>query len=270
MDEMETLAKELRDGARQRGLRILEAAFPGDPVAILNHQTTSVADILDLAHHSFAPFITITTTYLERDDIESIVDEFGDPDEVPAEVLGAIAEHVGEADRLMVQWLSGGGLFVYLATPVWREDIDRVLDEWRKGRAAQNDDTVKEFWIRVTHLADQLELNPAYRAANSQLRRSVGADLLEPMLRQGEGHFTVRHVLDQAGRCVRDNSAGVYAELEDRIDNLAKELRQTDAWGAARRAPDATAVARAFLIEQADGYAPTAEIVDRLRHAAGR
>ena len=49
----------------------------------------------------------------------------------------------------------------------WREELDRVLEEHRASRAAQNDDTRKAFWIRITHLADQLELNPAYRAANS-------------------------------------------------------------------------------------------------------
>jgi hypothetical protein len=271
MDELEEVVQQLTIGARQRELRILEAVFPVEPTVVLRYETTAIDEALDLAQYVFAPFLSIDVSRLAASDLS----EDWDPDiesasVPPPELLRRWEEHDGQIDGVFVRWLASGSVYLYMAVPAWKLELNELREEWSEEQDAQRVDGMRAHYIRITHLAERLEREPTYRAATPQSRRSIGKAILGPLLRSGEGSVMELFVLKEASRLVRDNAAEAYALILDRIDELAAELRTTDSWTAAYRVADRVAAVRSFLIDRTGGYAPAGMVVDQLRRAAER
>jgi hypothetical protein len=261
---------DLKDGAERRGLRFLEATFPGDPAVIFHHGTVGVDDVLDIAQHTFAPFLSLGVGRLDSSDLlESWDPDDEDADQVPpAELLESWQERAGQIDMVALQWIAGGAVYLYLAVPAWKQELEALRDNWSEELDAQRTDLRLAYRIRITHLAEQLERAPEFRAGNNQTREAIGKALLEPMLQSDEGGPVSYLVLKEAGRLVRENTQAEYSKLLGEMDQLAADLRLTRQWLLARRASDRTSEARNFLIQRSGGYSPSGAMVTELRRRA--
>lgn len=270
MDDFEELVGNLRAGAERRGLRFLEASFPGDPAVIFHHGTIGPDEVLDIAQHTFAPFLSLSVGRLEASDLlESWDPEDEDVDQAPpAELLARWQERAGEIDMVALQWVATGSVYLFLAVPAWKTELEGLRDNWSEELDAQRLDLSRAHQIRVTHLAEQIERAPEYRAGNNQTRPAIGKALLEPMLQSNEGRVVSFFVLKESGRMVRDNAQAEFSKLLGRMDQLAAELRMSRHWLLAKRASDRVAAARDFLIHRSGGYAPTGAMVNELRRLA--
>lgn len=271
MDDFEELVGNLRAGADRRGLRFLNATFPGDPAVIFHHGAILVDDVLDIAQNAFAPFLSLDVTRLDPAELL----ESWDPDDEntdptpPAELMERWEERAGQIDMVALQWIASGSAYLYLAVPAWKQELEDLRENWSEELDAQRTDLSRAHQIRVTHLAEQIERAPEYRAANNQTRPAIGKILLEPMLQSKEGNLVSFYVLKGASSMVRHNAQAEYSKLLGQMDQLAAELRMSRQWLMARRASDRMAAARDFLIHRSGGYAPTGALVTELRRLAG-
>lgn len=270
MDDFEELVGELKAGAERRGLRFLEASFPGDPAVIFHHGTIGPDDVLDIAQHTFAPFLSLSVGRLDASDLlESWDPEDEDVDQAPpAELLARWQERAGEIDMVALQWIASGAVYLYLAVPAWKQELEALRDNWSEELDAQRLDLSRAHQIRVTHLAEQIERAPEYRAGNNQTRPAIGKALLEPMLQSNEGRVVSFMVLKEAGSMVRNNARVEISKLLGQMDQLAAELRLSRHWLMAKHASDRMIVARDFLIQRSGGYAPSGAMVTELRRLA--
>lgn len=269
MSDIDDLLARVQVGAEKRGIRVLDAAFPTEPTVVFDESTTSVEDALDVAQAQFATFLSVDVTTLDHAEIEDLWDE-EDPLESgpPPKVQRIFEEHEGDSDGLFLRWLANGAVFLYVAVPEWRIELNVLLEAEQVAQTLRRVDERLAHRIRVTHLADQIEGDPAFRAGNAQTRRSIGRTLLAPLLKSDEDARFVQFVLDNATRLARDNSIAVYSELVGSVDELATELRLGDAWQAARTSSERTKAARDLLESRADGYAPAVALVESLRRTA--
>ena len=269
VSDIDELLTQIQVGAEKRGIRVLDAVFPTEPTVVFDESTTSVEDVLDLAQSQFAHFVSVDVTRLESADLEDIWDD-GESEEPtpPPEVARILAEHEGDSDGLFLRWLGNGATFLYIAVPAWKVELDALLEAEQSQQALRRVDERLAHGIRVTHLADQIEGNPAFRGGNAQTRRSIGKTLLEPLLKSDDDSRLVQIVLDRATRLARDNSVAVYAALADSLEDLSSELCEDEAWQTARTTTDRTTAARDFLASRAEGYAPAVALVESLRRMA--
>jgi len=269
VDDFEDVVQELRAGADRRGLRLMEAAFPGQPTVIFRQETTSVDEVLDLAQHAFAPFLSMTISRLDPSElIESwSSDDEEDPDP-PAELVRQWEERAGQIDGIFLQWIASGAAFLYVAAPTWKQELDELRENWSEEKDAQRTDLARAVHIRMTHLAEQLEREPDYRGGTTHTRVSIGKTLLEPMLQSNEGGYMTTLILKEASRLVRDNSQAEYSKLIGKMDELAAELRGSRNWLLAGFASDRTAAARHLLLRRSGGYSPSMMMINELRRLA--
>jgi hypothetical protein len=272
VEDFDELVQQFRAGAEKRNLRLLEAEFPKKPDVIFRYGMTSADEVLDVAQQSFAPFVSLTVSRL---DTAELIESWGEkdffseaPPEPPAELLGLWEERAGQIDGVFVEWVGGGATYIFLAVPAWKQELEGLRDGWSEDRDAQRADEYRAVLIRITHLAEQVERDPGYRAGTLQARASIGKNVLEPMLQSDDGAYIRDQVLKEASRLVRDNSQAAYSRLTGQMDELAAELRLTRAWMEARLVADRTAAARDFLLQRAGGYSPAVSVVNELRRLA--
>ncbi len=270
MDDFEELVGDLKAGAERRGLRFLEATFPGDPAVIFHNGTIGIDDVLDIAQHSFAPFLSLGVTRLDPAELLDTWDPDDDDAEQtpPAELLQRWEERAGQIDGVVLQWIASGAVYLYLAVPAWKQELEDLRENWSEELDAQRTDISRAYRIRITHLAEQIERAPEYRAGNNQSRTAIGKALLEPMLQSNEGGPVSYLVLKEAGKLVRENAQAEYSKLIGEMDQLAADLRMTRQWLMAHRASDRTSEARNFLTQRSGGYAPSGAMVNELRRLA--
>ena len=249
MDDFEELVGDLKAGAERRGLRFVDATLPGDPAVIFHHGTVGVDDVLDIAQHTFAPFLSLNVSRLDPSELLDSWDP--DDDEAgqapPEELLERWQEQDGQVDGVFLQWIASGAVYLYLAVPAWKQELEELRDNWSEELDAQRTDLSRAQQIHVTHLAEQIERAPEYRAGNNQTRPAIGKVLLEPMLQSNEGRVVSFFVLKEAGRMVRENAQAEFSKLLGQMDQLAAELRMSRHWLMAKRASDRTVAARDFL-----------------------
>jgi hypothetical protein len=267
VDEIETVYEQLLDGAKQRNIRVVTAAFPAEPTIVLSSEETSVETALDIAHQVFSPLISIDLQRFDRDELLAELDE---DEEVPPAAQHIIDEHHGDAAAVYTRWLGNGATFLYIAEAAWKDELDAIMAARELDQREQHINDMRGHWIRVTALSEQLEMEPEYRAANQQQRPTVGKRLIEPLLHEDEGVLTLKHVLDAASRRVRENSDAAYASLDSSLKDVASKLRDQQAWREAKRVPEREDVARRFLTEWSGGYGPTQQQVILLTMEAYR
>lgn len=165
MNDFEELVGTLKAGAERRGLRFLDATFPGDPDVIFHHGTIEADDVLDIAQHSFAPFLSLSVTRLDPSELlESWDTDNEDTDQaLPSELLERWLERAGQIDMVALQWIASGAVFLYLAVPAWKRELEELRDNWSEELDAQRTDLSRAHQIRVTHL----ERAPEFRAGNN-------------------------------------------------------------------------------------------------------
>lgn len=269
MDDFEELVGDLKAGAERRGLRFLEATFPGDPAVIFHHGTVGLDDVLDIAQNSFAPFLSLSVSRLDPSEIMDSWDPDDDGEQAPpAQLLERWQERAGQIDGVILQWIASGAVYLYLAVPAWKQELEELRDNWSEELDAQQTDLRLAYRIRITHLAEQVERAPEFRAGNNQTREAIGKALLEPMLESDEGGPVTYLVLREAGRLVRANAQAEYAKLLGEMDQLAAELRMSRHWLLAHRASDRASEARNFLMQRTGGYSPSGAMVNELRRRA--
>jgi hypothetical protein len=158
VDDFEDVILELRAGAERRGLRFMDAVFPGEPTVVFRHETTSVDEILDLAQNAFAPFLSLTVSRL---DLSELIESWSPDDdanpEPPAQLLSQWQERAGQIDGIFVQWIASGAVFLYLAVPAWKQELEELSENWSEEQDGQRTDLYRAVRIRMTHLAEQLE-----------------------------------------------------------------------------------------------------------------
>lgn len=262
MEDVEQVELEFIEGARRRGIRVLDAAFPVEPTVVMSGESVSVEDALDVVQQVFAPFISVSTTRLDL--VELLEDVDGD--DLPEDLRRRCEERAGQVDGVFVRWLAGGCVYLYVAVPEWRQELTELLEESSEERQARQDMADQGAAIRITHLAELVERDPAYRAATSQQRKAAGRRALEPELRIDEGWDTEAIVLEQAGRLVRANAAAAYAQLDEA--ELAAELRASEDFRSIGNAVARKRFVRNFLVQKSGGYGPANELVEALRSAA--
>ncbi len=247
----------------------MEAAFPGEPTVVFQQETTSVDELLDLAQHAFAPFVSLTVSRLDPSElIESWdAEDEANPD-LPAQLLSLWQERAGQIDGVFVQWIASGAVYLYLAVPAWKGELEELRENWSEEKHAQRTDLYRAVRIRITRLAEELECEPEYRSGTLHSRGSIGKALLEPKLQSTDDPYMVTQILSEASRLVRDNAGAEYSKLMGQMDELALKLRATRAWQEVYTARDRAAAARNFLIEQSGGYSPSTDMVSRLRRLA--
>lgn len=266
MDDYEDLVSELRAGANSRGLLIIEALFPGEPTVVFQQETTSIEELLDLAQRTSAPFVSLTVTRLDPSELIESWDPEDDANPgPPAALLGRWQKRAEQIDGIFVQWIASGAVYLYLAVPDWKQELEELRQSWSDDQDAQSNDLDRTIRIRMAHLAEQLEREPEYRSGTSQTRGPIGKALLEPMLQSNEGGYTTTLILREASRLVRDNAQGEYSKLMGRMDELAGLLRSSEAWQRVHTTKDRTVAARNFLIKESGGYSPSGAMIDEMR-----
>ncbi|GAB3547479.1 hypothetical protein GCM10027404_09640 [Arthrobacter tumbae] len=269
MEDFEDMVLEIRQGVERRGLRLMEAVFPGQPAVVLQYETTSVDEILDLAQHAFAPFLSLTVSRLDPSElIETWHPDDDAKPEPPPQLLNQWQERSGQIDGVFLQWIASGAVFLYHAVPSWKQELEEIQESWSEEQDAQSTNLYRASRIRITHLAEQLERDPQYRGGTTHTRVSIGKTFLEPLLQSNEGGYITTLILREASRLVRDNAQAEYSKLMGRIDELARELRASLPWQEIHTVRDRTAVARKFLTEQSNGYAPSTAMTNELRRLA--
>lgn len=268
MDEIEALQEQLITGAEQRSIRIVAADF-AEPSVVLIHEATSVDEVLDIVQQSFTPFISITTSYIDRDEVEAKFRGNDEGAELPTEVVRILDEHADDLARLDVFWVAAGVIFQYAATPEWWRELSAALDDREEDRRTQHADEMRAYRIRVTSLSEQLELMPEYRAATNANRGTVGKALFDDRLRGPEdGVAMEKHVLEAASKRVRANAETQYAQVDITDQALIQQLQQTESWRNANGAQERDAATRAFLENLTGGYSPKQDMVVSLRRRA--
>lgn len=265
-DEMGALVQQLTAGAEQRGIRVVPAQFAKESVHLI-YDATSVDDVLDIIQQSFTPFISILASTIDRDDVEKkFLDD--EDDELPSEVARILDDHEDDVSEVDVYWVASGVVFRYSAMPAWREELSDLLAEQRADQEAHHFDDLRSHWIRVTALADQLEMEPGYRAASLQERPAVAKNLFEQLRGPEDDFMMEKHVVEEAGKRVRANATAAYASVDITSQELVERLQRTPEWINASGAVERDAATTQFLIQLTGGYAPKRELVVALRRRA--
>jgi hypothetical protein len=272
MENMEALVQGIKDGAAQRGLKILDALFSGDPDVLFRYPDTGPDDVLDVALHVSAPFLTLDVATLdpaeltERPGILGEATYAGPP---PAGLQRRWEERSGEVDRIYLQWTAAGTTYLFAASPEWAKELVAARDAWFEQLDDEESDAVGAHWARVAELAGKLEADPDYRGGTTHTRRAIGQAFLEPLLQSAPGEKTALHqALDEAGKLVRANAQTAYSRLLSDLDTLTAEVRDTAAWKTARKQYQLRAAASDFLQKRSGGYSPPTKTVETLVNAA--
>ncbi|GAA4150024.1 hypothetical protein [Leifsonia shinshuensis] len=266
MTDLGELADRIREGLSARGVRVMEAIFAAEPAISLDEESTTVDDLIELVSASFTPLATITTTRLDRDELEEAVEASAGP--LDPEVIRIFDDQVGDVDTVGVYWIHGAVTLAYYAAADWRGRLNQLLvvNEIDRRERFDKERSAKE--ARTTHLVDQLEAHPEFRAASINTRRAVGSALVESLLDVDDEVLRSR-VVARASIRAQDNAIATYMTLQGRFAELAAELAATDLWTSrGSRVADRDSAARSFLISEADGYGPTVHDVTALRVAA--
>ncbi|MFN3949135.1 hypothetical protein [Microbacterium sp.] len=262
MDDLEPLIDQLTRGAERRGLTIVDASFPGEPTFILDHESTSVDEALDLAQQMLAPFIAISVAHLDADELIHSIDE------TPAPLARLARKRDGQAMGLELRWYGLGATALYLAGTDWAGQLADLRAQWESDRRASWNDERETRAVRIAHLAEQIELDPRYRAATQTQRTTVGRVVLDELRNAEDDATTLKWSLENASRALRENSALAYAPLEAAIDDLSSDLRESEGWRATRTARERDVVTRAYLLEHTGYAAPVAFVAQVARLAA--
>lgn len=262
MNDLTQLVNEIRDVAEGRGLTILEAVFPGDPTFVLHIDATSVETALNLAQSMLAPFVSLTIDRFDADEFLAELDG-----EAPAAMVQLAREHHGEPQGLAMRWFGLGATALFLAGTDWSDELSGSRDEWAAERRMAWVDQRDSRAIRVAYLADQIELDPRYRAASQNQRTVVGRVVADELTSADDDATTVKWALERASRSVRENAASAYLALEEMMEAVADDLRDTEAWRKSRTAKEREATAREFMMQRT-GYAPPATLTARLAREA--
>lgn len=117
--------------------------------------------------------------------------------EPPARLLSRWQECAGQIDGISVRWIASGAVYLYLAVPAWKQELEEHSENWSEERDAQRTDLYRAVRIRMTHLAEQLEREPEYRGGTTHSRGSIGKTLLELKLQSNEDGYMVTLVLKE-------------------------------------------------------------------------
>jgi hypothetical protein len=269
VDDFGDLVRELEAGAAARNLRVLDAYFTGQPDVILLHETTAPDEVLDLAQQCFAPVLSLHITRLDLDHEVAAWEEWKDT-RAPGQLRDGWRENNGQIDYVSLQWMVSGTHYLYMAVPAWKQALDALASEIQSLQDTEETAQAQSFRHRVTYLAEQLELDPEYRAGTIRERESIGKRVLEPLLRADEGAEMTRHVLQEAKKLVSANSQDAYAEISKDLDGFAAELKMHRSWSGARSAAERKTATRDFLRKRTGGYAPSVALIDEFKRRASK
>lgn len=248
----------------------MEAVFPGEAAVVFLQKTTSVDEVLDVAQHAFAPFVSLSVSRLDPSElIESWVEDNEGDQDPPAALLRQWEGRAGQIDGVFVQWIASGAVCRYIAVPAWKQEMEELCENWTEEQDVQRTDLARAVFIRWTYLAEQVERNSEYRGGTTHSRGPIGKTILEPLLQSNEADsYTIKRILGEASRLVRDNAQAEYSKLIGQMDQLAADLRSSRQWQQIRWARDRTAAARELLVQRSGGYSPPVKMVDELRRLA--
>lgn len=199
MTDLDQLLSEIREGAEQRGLQIVDATFPTEPTFALHLDSTSLEDALDLAMRMLAPFISITVEVFDADEFLA---EFNEG--VPAEAARVAREHHGEAQGLAMRWLGLGATGLFLAGTDWSDALSDFQNGWAMEQQSAWVDERNSRAIRVAYLAEHIERDPRYRGVGQSQRTSVGRVIADELSNETDDATTFRWALEHASRhCAR-------------------------------------------------------------------
>lgn len=262
MNDLDDLLHTLQEGAEQRGLPLVDAAFLQEPAFAVHADSTSPEDALDLVQRMLAPFVSITVDVFEA---EEFLAEFeGD---ATAEIVRLARERNDQLQGVAMRWFGLGATGLYLAGAEWAQELAALKDSWAEKQQSVWVEERDARAVRVTHLADRIELDPRYRAAGQNQRTVIGRIVVDELRHAHDDGTTIRWALERASKSVRENAAAAYLPLTESVEAIADELRGTDDWRKARTAKEREAVTKAFLLEKT-GYAPAVALVEVIARQA--
>lgn len=267
-EDMDALVEAIRDGAARRGLQLVEALFTADPAVLLDLDQTPLEVALDIAASTGAPFLTLEISQLDKlEEMERFTEARPDAP-VPAAITTKIESRDGQIKAANVRWIGWGRDYILIGIPSWATEIDDLFDSWVQLKDADEEDEREAWRVRIDDLVGALEKHPELREAGLQQRHPVARKLVEALRVPTDEDALIDHVARTAVATVRTNAQDRFAELEERLPDLALELRETDDWLRSARTEYQVAAARRFLMAASGGYAPTAALTKRLKTAA--
>lgn len=265
MNDLDAVLTALQEGAIERGLVIVDAAFLSEPTFAVHAESTSPRDALDLVQRMLAPFVSISVDVFDADEF---LDEFAG--EATDEMSRLARERDGQMRGVGMRWFGLGANGLYLAGTDWAEELDAMKARWDEDQRSNWADARDTRAVRVAHLADQIELDPRYRSVGQNQRTTIGELVADELRTADDDATTVRWALERASKAVRQNAAAAYLPLSESLDATVDELRETDDWRESRTAKEREGTVRTFLLRKT-GYAPTAVLAETVaRHAFAR
>ena len=278
--DLTTYVQQLVDGARDRGLKVLDAATPDvDPVLMVADRVP-LADALDLARDVGAPFLEIVERHFSvRDTADAMADKDGGDDALASAktAMSVFREYDGNTDIVAVRWIGGSFVYEWQAHATWSDDVSAAKSAWVFSRITARVDEGLRRDLRNRERADELasttEGDPTLRAAPKNRRAATARALIATQLTEDEasGDYDLLDAAVQGTiKLLADNTADVYETIAHNLDEYVPSLLESDAWLRAARVPERDDAAAKFLTTLADGYAPTLMMARNLRVLADR
>lgn len=287
VDELSSIMEQINVLAAEHGLRIVPATPSAGraPVVELDGDDLAPRDFLDLAAAVGGPLL-----YLDCERLDDVLvsftlhglEEEAREAEQPGQDLQALRRRIaklrkhvsrlaGWPVRLEMAFVSPGGVVhQWVAEAGWHEELQGEIDELRPPEDEEEAEQLspeQEEEI-IARGADELLALPGFRAASPSKRRDVANRYHATRERDGQStdeplpdHLrfaTIRRALDAAE--VEEQS--LYANIEQRLPELARLLAADPAYLAAKTAATRKIRTRDFLAAQARGYPAPTRVVD--------
>lgn len=265
MEDIEPVVHELTEGATRRGIAVIDATFPGTPAFVLDNESTTPDQALDLAQQMAAPFVSIDVTHLDAAELL-----IAQGDDLPESFERLVLQNDGKPAVITMRWIGLGSVALFVATSAWWDKLNDLSDQAEAVRKQSWSEKQETRAIRLTHLTEQIELDPRYRAANQMQRTTIGRVVLDELKSAEDDPATLRWSLERASRLVRENAVIAYTPILASLQAVAEDIPTTQDWWAARTMKEREKVVREYLLART-GYAPSNDLVTHMaRLAAGR
>jgi hypothetical protein len=136
-DNLHSLKDDMVAFIEGHGLRRLPGYVTEDIPSILwesEHNPEAWKDFVEMAKHVGAPFITFSEMTLEREELETLIEEAGEmnfPDEESSELVEAewLRKYVGMVGYIQLGFVYQGMAFLHETTTDWYERFQSLLED---------------------------------------------------------------------------------------------------------------------------------------------
>jgi hypothetical protein len=149
--------------------------------------------------------------------------------EPPAELLCQWQERAGQIDGIFLQWVASGPVFLDDAVRSWKQELEKLEENWAEEQDAQRTDMYRVVRVPITHLAERLERESEYGAEQPiHAAPWAGPSWADAL------------ILQETSRLVRDNAQAEYSNTHGPawMSLLGRTRQPALAGGLHRQGPD--------------------------------